>query len=96
MAHLLEHHSSRRDRLPRLEQRDEQVTIGGGVSHGEGSRDASTPETTLPVRSTVEMQHLFAALRDDQEPPDRFFGTVSITGFFAPENIARIVSAPPA
>lgn len=50
----------------------------------------------MPAPPSVEMQHLFAALRDDQEPTDRFLGTGSITGFFAPENIARIVSAPPA
>ena len=42
-----------------------------------------------------ELQALFAALRDDQEQTDRFFGTiagtVSLPEFFAPENLARIV-----
>jgi hypothetical protein len=46
----------------------------------------------------AEMQQLFAALRDDQEQTNRFFGavagTVPITEFFAPTNLARIVGAP--
>ena len=41
------------------------------------------------------MQQLFAALRDNQEQTDRFFGvvagTVPIAEFFAPENIGRII-----
>jgi 2-polyprenyl-6-methoxyphenol hydroxylase-like FAD-dependent oxidoreductase len=42
-----------------------------------------------------ELQALFAALRDDQEQTDRFFGTiagtVSLPEFFGRENLARIV-----
>jgi 2-polyprenyl-6-methoxyphenol hydroxylase-like FAD-dependent oxidoreductase len=45
----------------------------------------------------VEMQQLFAALRDDQEQTDRFFGTVAgtvpIAEFFSPVNLARITDA---
>jgi flavin-dependent dehydrogenase len=43
-----------------------------------------------------ETQALFAALRDNQEQTDRFFGTVTgtvpIPDFFAPENLGRIIS----
>ena len=42
-----------------------------------------------------EMQQLFAALRDNQEQTDRFFGTIAgtvpIPEFFAPENLGRII-----
>ena len=42
-----------------------------------------------------EMQHLFAALRHDQEQTNRFFGTIAgtvpIPEFFSPENLERIV-----
>jgi 2-polyprenyl-6-methoxyphenol hydroxylase-like FAD-dependent oxidoreductase len=42
-----------------------------------------------------QMQHLFAALRHNQEQTNRFFGalagTVPIPEFFAPENIGRIM-----
>jgi hypothetical protein len=49
----------------------------------------------------AEMEQLFAALRDDQEQTNCFFGTVAgtvpIPEFFAPESLARIVgSAAPA
>ena len=41
------------------------------------------------------MQQLFAALRQNQEQTDRFFGTIAqtvpVAEFFAPENLARIV-----
>jgi hypothetical protein len=44
-----------------------------------------------------EMQQLLGALRHNQVETDRFFGTlagtVSIPGFFAPENVHRIVGA---
>lgn len=44
-----------------------------------------------------EMQQLFAALHDNQEQTNRFLGTlagtVSISEFFAPENIGRILGA---
>jgi 2-polyprenyl-6-methoxyphenol hydroxylase-like FAD-dependent oxidoreductase len=44
-----------------------------------------------------EMQQLFAALRDNPEQSNRFFGliagTVSIPEFFAPENLGRIIDA---
>jgi 2-polyprenyl-6-methoxyphenol hydroxylase-like FAD-dependent oxidoreductase len=43
-----------------------------------------------------EMQQLFAALRHNQEQTNRFFGTITgavpVPEFFAPENVARIVS----
>jgi 2-polyprenyl-6-methoxyphenol hydroxylase-like FAD-dependent oxidoreductase len=46
---------------------------------------------------SAEMQRLFGALRDDQEQTNRFFGTIAGTvpvgEFFAPENLASIVSA---
>ena len=46
-----------------------------------------------------EMQAFFAALRDDQEETNRFFGTVAgtvpIPEFFEPANIARIVGGRP-
>ena len=45
----------------------------------------------------LEMQQLFAALRQDQEETNRFFGTIAgtvpVPEFFAPENLGRIVSA---
>ncbi|GIV82053.1 MAG: FAD-dependent oxidoreductase [Anaerolineae bacterium] len=48
---------------------------------------------------SLEMQQLFAALRHDQEQTNRFFGvmagTVSVSAFFAPENIGRIMGASP-
>jgi 2-polyprenyl-6-methoxyphenol hydroxylase-like FAD-dependent oxidoreductase len=44
-----------------------------------------------------EMQQLFAALRDNQEQTNRFFGliagTVPFSEFFAPENLERIMGA---
>ncbi len=44
---------------------------------------------------TPEMQHLFAALRNNQEQTNRFFGTlvgtVSISEYFSPENIGQII-----
>jgi 2-polyprenyl-6-methoxyphenol hydroxylase-like FAD-dependent oxidoreductase len=44
-----------------------------------------------------EMQQLFAALRQNQEQTNRFFGavtgTVPILDFFAPENMGRIMGA---
>jgi hypothetical protein len=44
---------------------------------------------------TLEMQQLFAALSNNQEQTNRFFGilagTVPIPEFFAPENIGRIM-----
>jgi flavin-dependent dehydrogenase len=44
-----------------------------------------------------EMQQLFAALRDNQPDTDRFMGvltgTTPIPGFFAPENLGRIIGA---
>lgn len=44
-----------------------------------------------------EMQRLFAALRENQEQTNRFFGTVAgtvpIAEFFAPENLGRAGSA---
>jgi 2-polyprenyl-6-methoxyphenol hydroxylase-like FAD-dependent oxidoreductase len=43
------------------------------------------------------LQELFAALRDDQEQTNRFFGTIAgtvpVPEFFAPENIAQITNA---
>jgi 2-polyprenyl-6-methoxyphenol hydroxylase-like FAD-dependent oxidoreductase len=45
----------------------------------------------------VEMQQLFAALRDNQEQTNRLFGTIAGTvppsEFFAPENLGRIMGA---
>ncbi len=42
-----------------------------------------------------EMQHLFAAMRGNQEATDRYFatieGTISPADFFSPENIGRIM-----
>lgn len=60
---------------------------------------AETYETTIQFAHLAppppEMEPLFAALRDNREQTDRFFGTVtgtvSAAEFFAPENIARIV-----
>jgi flavin-dependent dehydrogenase len=47
-----------------------------------------------------EMQQLIAALRDNPEQADRFVGTIAgtvpMTEFFAPENVARIVGGAPA
>jgi 2-polyprenyl-6-methoxyphenol hydroxylase-like FAD-dependent oxidoreductase len=44
-----------------------------------------------------ETQRLFAALRDNQPDTDRFMGvlagTTPIPGFYAPENLGRIISA---
>lgn len=44
-----------------------------------------------------EMQQLFAALRHNQAQTDRFFGliagTVSLSEFFAPENLGQIIGA---
>jgi 2-polyprenyl-6-methoxyphenol hydroxylase-like FAD-dependent oxidoreductase len=44
-----------------------------------------------------EMQQLFAALRQDQEQTNRFFGTIAgtmpIPEFYAPENLGRIIAA---
>jgi flavin-dependent dehydrogenase len=44
-----------------------------------------------------EMQQLFAALYQDQEQTNRFFGTIAgtvpIPEFFAPENLGRIIGA---
>jgi flavin-dependent dehydrogenase len=46
-----------------------------------------------------EMQHLFAALRDDPRERDRLFGTFAGTvppsEYFAPDNLARILGAVP-
>jgi hypothetical protein len=42
-----------------------------------------------------DMQQLFAALRNNQEQTNRFFGTlagtVPIPEFFAPENVGQII-----
>jgi flavin-dependent dehydrogenase len=47
--------------------------------------------------SSPEQQQLFAALRYDQEQPNRLFGTITgtapIAEFFAPENIGQITGA---
>ena len=56
---------------------------------------ASTLEFARLGAPRAEMQQLLAALRDDQEQADRFFGTfagtVPAAEFFAPDNVARIV-----
>jgi 2-polyprenyl-6-methoxyphenol hydroxylase-like FAD-dependent oxidoreductase len=43
----------------------------------------------------AEMQELFAAIRDDQEQTDRFFGTIAgtvpLAEFFSPENLGLIM-----
>jgi flavin-dependent dehydrogenase len=46
-----------------------------------------------------DMQALFGALRHDQEQTNRFFGTIAgtvpVTDFFAPENVASILGGDP-
>jgi hypothetical protein len=70
-------------------------TLSGGVTvlRG-GSSQAQGMPPYLPFLEppSPEPQQLFGALSGNQADTDRFFGTLPVQEFFAPDNLGRIMS----